>query len=464
MILPREIHRAFLLVLVWTFIGVHTAAAGQTAFTGKANDCFRNVAYQTRAEVKQGQSGDAVRTPILVVVDRPPSLWQQNKRYVVTGTFALLAQMLVILAFLWQRSRNRRIEAELRESEERFRLVANRAPVMIWMSGLDKLCTYFNQSWLDFTGRPLGAELGNGWAEGVHSEDFARCLDTYTKAFDRHESFQMEYRLRRYDGEYCWVLDRGVPRFNADDSFAGYIGSAVDITYKKQAEEALSRVSQKLIEAHEEERTWIARELHDDINQQIALLAVNVGGLKQYIHPSAKKLGLEIGKTSKQLEELGNDVQALSHRLHSSKLEYLGLAEAAAGFCKELSERHDVEIDFRSANIPRGLPREISLCLFRVLQEALQNATKHSGSRHFQVSLSNGPHEIQLTVQDSGIGFDPEETRNGPGLGLTSMTERLKLVNGTLSIHSQPQRGTMICARVPLAPQAKSAAAGYSIQ
>ena len=128
------------------------------------------------------------------------------------------------------------------------------------------MCNYFNQPWLEFTGRPLEMELGNGWAEGVHAEDLEMCLDTYTKAFDRHEPFRIEYRLRRHNGEHRWVFDQGVPRFNCDSSFAGYIGSCIDITDLKRAEEALSTVNRRLIEAQEEERTRIARELHDDIS------------------------------------------------------------------------------------------------------------------------------------------------------------------------------------------------------
>src|SRR5499427_1266998 len=124
----------------------------------------------------------------------------------------------------------------VRESEERFRLVANTAPVMIWMAGTDRLCTYLNQPWLEFTGRPLEGELGDGWAEGVHSEDRERCLETYLQAFARRQSFEMEYRLRRKDDEYRWILDTGVPRFNPDGSFAGYIGSCLDITDRKLAE------------------------------------------------------------------------------------------------------------------------------------------------------------------------------------------------------------------------------------
>ena len=129
----------------------------------------------------------------------------------------------------------------LRESEERFRTMADTAPVMIWMAGTDKLCTFLNKGWLDFTGRTLEQELGNGWAEGVHPEDFDRCLDDYANSFNARQEFTMEYRLRRCDGEYCWVLDHGVPRFESDGKFVGYIGTAIDITESKRAEKALEK-------------------------------------------------------------------------------------------------------------------------------------------------------------------------------------------------------------------------------
>src|SRR4030095_11667414 len=235
----------------------------------------------------------------------------------------------------------------------------------------------------------------------------------------------MEYRLRRHDGEYRWILDQGVPIFKADGSFAGYIGSGMDVTGRKLAEEALSRVSQRLIEAHEEERRRIARELHDDINQRIGLLAANLDHLKQSLPASAVEFRPEIEEAGKQVAELGRDLQSLSHRLHSSKLDLLGLTEAAASFCKECSNLQKVEIDFHAQNIPQDLAAEISLCLYRVLQEALQNATKHSGTRRFKVSLTGGTNEIELTVQDLGIGFVPEHALRARGLWPTSLHERL---------------------------------------
>ena len=142
-------------------------------------------------------------------------------------------------------------EAILRESEQRFRIVADSAPVLIWMSGIDKLCTFFNKHWLDFTGRSLEQEMGNGWAEGVHRDDLQECLNTYIERFDARKPFVMQYRLRRNDGEYRWISDRGVPRFGADGAFAGYIGSCVDVTDLLAKEEALHEFEQRVVLAAE---------------------------------------------------------------------------------------------------------------------------------------------------------------------------------------------------------------------
>ena len=349
-------------------------------------------------------------------------------------------------------------EEERRESESRFQLMADAAPVLIWMSGPDKLCTYFNKPWLDFTGRSIDSELGNGWAKGVHKEDLKRCLEVYTQAFDRREEFRLEYRLQRHDGEYRWILDIGVPRFGQDRSFIGYIGIGIDVTERKRAEEALSTIGRRLIEAHEEERTWIGRELHDDINQKLAMVAIEMDRWSQ--EASRAKFSEHLSHAKKRIMEISKDVQALSHRLHSSKLDYLGLAVAAGSFCGELSEKAKVEVQFSHSAVPSPLPREVSLCLFRVLQEALQNGVKHSGATLFYVNLRGTLDGLELTVSDEGKGFDERDGFSRQGLGLISMRERLQMVHGVLEIETHPGAGTTIFARVPLQTDELRAMAG----
>ena len=214
--------------------------------------------------------------------------------------------------------------------------------------------------------------------------------------------------------------------------------------------------SQKLIEAHEEEKTRIARELHDDISQRIALLGMQLGIFKRGLSASATDLQEEIAGMDRQIGNLASDIQALSRGLHSPKLELIGLKAAVPGFCEELSTRHDVTVDVHLGNIPKRSHAGISLCLYRVLQEALQNVFKHGVSQDAHVSLNDQIDTIRLTVTDSGAGFDPHEAMRGPGLGLTSMKERLKVVGGHLTIHSQRGNGTTIHAVAPLGLPSKS--------
>jgi PAS domain S-box-containing protein len=220
---------------------------------------------------------------------------------------------------------------------------------------------------------------------------------------------------------------------------------ASDVTERKQAEAAFSGMSRRLVEAQEQERARIARELHDDINQRLAMLSVELEQLQD--NPSEIQSRLQ--ELRKQTSEISNDVQSVSRKLHPSRLENLGVVTGIRSWTKEFGQRQQAEINF-SSDVSSPVPSEIGLCLFRVLQEALHNATKHSGVKRIDVQLREESGEIHLIVRDSGRGFDIEAARQGRGLGLTSMQERVRLVNGTIDIQSKPMDGTTILVRVPL--------------
>jgi PAS domain S-box-containing protein len=229
------------------------------------------------------------------------------------------------------------------------------------------------------------------------------------------------------------------------------VGIAViarDLTAQERADRALSSLSRRLLQAQEQERARISRDLHDDIGQRLALLTVELAQLPS--GPVGSRYRKQADKLQMQASEIATDVQALSHKLHSSKLELLGIAAAMKGLCDEFASQQQVEIAFAARDVPRPLQADISLCLFRVLQEALHNSAKHSGVSRIDVNLWAVPEEIHLVVSDAGEGFDLEAARTGRGLGLVSMEERLKLVDGELSINTQPRRGTRIHARAPL--------------
>jgi PAS domain S-box-containing protein len=344
---------------------------------------------------------------------------------------------------------------ELRESEKRFRLLADSSPSLIWMSGADKLLTFFNQGWLKFTGRPLEQELGEGWLSGVHPDDRHHCLRLYSASFDACVDFEMEYRLRRFDGEYRWLLDFGVPRFESDGTFLGYVGSCIDITDRKSAEESLHALTGRLISAQEEERARIARELHDDFSQRLALLGIGLGQLWKKLSPQEVEQRNSVLEMLRGTKEMSSDIHTLSHQLHSSKLEHVGLVPALHGLCKDFSEKYKIEVHFAECDCPIDVPKDVALCLFRVAQEALGNVIKHSGTKEAQVELHTNANGISLCISDQGKGFDPAIKNPAAGIGLIGMTERLRLVGGRLLVKSEPNRGAEILAEVPFAVPVK---------
>src|SRR5467141_1974495 len=355
------------------------------------------------------------------------------------------------------------MEVALRESEERLRLAAQVGKMYAfdWDAATDVVIRSEKASQiLGFASEQIGSSHEQFLAS-VHPEDRPIFIASNTERTPASPNTQINFRLLRPDGSVLWLEKTAHAFFDEQGRMVRMIGMVADVTGRKLAEEAISKVGGRLIEAQEEERRRIARELHDDINQRLALLANDLEMMEQDPPDSAVEVHNRIHEHLRRVHEIGTDVQAISHRLHPSKLQYLGIVAAAKGFCQELSEQHKAAIDFTHADIPLTLPEEISLCLFRVLQEALHNAVKHSGARHFEVQLRGAPGEIQLVIRDPGVGFDSEEAlTNNRGLGLISMRERIILVGGTFLITSKPQWGTEINIRVPLSTEIGMAQAG----
>jgi PAS domain S-box-containing protein len=345
----------------------------------------------------------------------------------------------------------KRAEVKLRESEERFRLAtqAGKMYAYEWDSASDLV------TWTGAYGNILGlfdpAEqiTRQQLAAIVHPDDRARFVSSVDNLTPENPTSQISYRVLRPDGSEIWLEKIGRASFDSQGKLSRVMGMVADITERKLAEAAVANVSRKLIAAQELERTRIGRELHDDIGQRLALVAVQLQQMRDDPLVFAR-VRRRLDALHKKVSEIAADTQSLSHELHSARLQYLGIAAAMRGFCREFGEQQKVKIDFKANDLPTPLSADISLCLFRVLQEALHNSAKHSGTQRFEVRLWGTADEIRLTVKDSGIGFDREAAKTRQGIGLISMEERLKLVYGTLSVESEPGRGTTIDARVPV--------------
>jgi len=382
----------------------------------------------------------------------------------------LLAGVLVVLvvllaaavaALLVQRATYARSQAELRASEERFRQLTEHAPVMIWTSRPDTSMDYFNRRCLDFTGLPMEGLLGTGWLDAVHPDDVQKCRAVYMPAFEHRSAFQMEYRIRSAAGTYKWVLDLGVPNYDAVGGFTGYIGTTIDITDRRNSEDALREseailqsstrrihdLAGRLIVSQESERARVARDLHDDLSQQLAGLSIALSSLKRRASTTegASRIEDEIAVLQSRAFEAAEHVRLISHGLHPTALEHVGLVAALSSHCAELQRHRGLEVSFAATGSFAATNDETALCLYRVAQEALRNVVTHAGARRVEVRLLDEGDRIELTIADDGKGFHIVDARDrNRGLGLISMSERVKLVGGTVSVTTEINRGTTV--------------------
>jgi PAS domain S-box-containing protein len=347
----------------------------------------------------------------------------------------------------------RRAEVTLRESQEHFRLLADSAPVLVWMSGPDMGCTYLNLGWEKFTGRTMAQDAGNGWAEAIHPDDRAGCLAEYHRAFDLRQAVTLEYRLRRADGAYRWVLDHGVPRFLGDGAFAGYIGSCIDITERREADQLRRQLLERVLTTQENERRRIARDLHDGVGQSLTSLLIGLRHVSDTLPEGAARAGLNDLRrlVAGALEE----VRGLSRGLWPSSLEGLGLGAALERLAADYSQTHGIEVFLHAPDLMGGprLPIAVKTALYRIVQEALTNTARHAAAARVNIIAECGPGFVQLIVEDDGRGFvspAPLESPDDAHLGLASIRERATLLGGEARIESEPGGGTTVQVRIPV--------------
>jgi PAS domain S-box-containing protein len=416
----------------------------QTRFTRK--QLLQQVHPEDRANwicSTLGMTPDNPSTRITYRVLRPKGVevWLEKNAH---AFFDSDGRMLRVIGMVADVTERKRAEEGIRESEKQFRTIVETTNEGVWLLDSELHTSYVNRQMAEM----LGYEPGQIVGRSVFDFYFAEDVEHKKQVLSRRQqglSDQCEERLLRKDGNELWVRMAATPVFKDNGEFGGALAMMADITERKRAEKALADMSRKLIQAQEQERARIGRELHDDINQRLAMLALEIGRLQDN-HPELRS---SLQALRQQTTEISNDVQALSHELHSSKLEYLGVVAGMKSWCKEFSERQRMEIDFKT-EVSSTLPLEVGLSLFRVIQEALHNAQKHSGVKRIELQLREDSGEIHLVVSDLGRGFDLETAMQGRGLGLTSMGERVRLMNGTISIESKPMCGTTIHVRVPL--------------
>ena len=387
--------------------------------------------------------------PGSIVLNRQPSFWELYKQYVVVAIFLILLQSAAILGLLWQRARRRSTEAELIRSEEKFSKSFRQSPLAISIASMKDDCYIdVNETFEQQTGWCRDEVIGrspldiNLWVDPHQRSLFIKQLLAEGNVRD------VEVKIRRREGQIRTGL--GSAELIEVNGEPCALSVFADVTERKRAEEALASLSGRLIEAQDEERKRIAREIHDDYNQRVAMVALDLEQLAEDVGDSSVETSQKFHELFDRVSELGADLHSLSHRLHSSTLESLGLLAGVEAFCKEFAEQQGVEVDFVHENVPRGVQADAALCMFRITQEALRNIKRHSGANRAAVRLEQLDGRLHLSVSDCGRGFNSNKPPAECGIGIHGMEERLRLLGGKLEIQSRPMEGTRIDAWLPL--------------
>jgi PAS domain S-box-containing protein len=401
-------------------------------------------------ELRRRKISERRLPPGSVILFREATYWEKHHWLILGVVSASLIEGLLIAVLFAQLRRRRQAEAFLRESEERLNLATTSAGAGLW--AIDQTT---KQIWLTDKARELFglSRKAPDWENllsAIHPEDRERMQNSVEEVLRTGKEFNADFRVVCPDGSARWVSSRGRAQFASHVKLQRLMGACVDITSRKQAEETARDLSGRLIYSQEAERMRLARDLHDDLSQSLALLSIELEMFGQRQPAEPGQVNGRMQEFSARVKRLSSDVHRLSHELHPAKLEQLGLVAALRGFCEEFAVVHEMAIEFADRSLPRAVPRETALCLYRVAQEALQNVVKHSGATAARVELDMEGNELRLVIADDGVGFDPKMMRANSSLGLISMGERVRFVHGLLSVESHTGKGTRVKVRVPI--------------
>jgi len=363
---------------------------------------------------------------------------------------ALVRRLSVVAQVFANALARKRSDDALRDSEEKLALAAESAGAGIWILDLASGRYWVTPRALELLGLSEGQDVTLDRFLGmVHTDDLDAVRQTIREVVSSGEEGQVEYRVVRPDGTVRWLASRGRARLDEPNGPGRLMGVSVDVTERKHLEEVTRSLTGRIIAAHEEERARLARELHDDITQRVACMSVEVARLEAQTSTPAMEESLR--GLRKDLARMGEDVHALSYRLHPSILAELGLTEAIRAECERFTRQHGIAVELTLEEVPDSMPPEASLCLFRVAQEALRNVARHSGARGVALTIAKQREGLQLEVRDDGQGFDATVPPRPPALGLSGMRERVRHLGGRLDVESTPLRGTSVLAWLPLA-------------
>lgn len=380
-------------------------------------------------------------------------LWRY--RWQILGVSALCAaEALLIVLLIANRSRRRHAEIRLRESREQYALALEGSTDGLWdwqVSSGEVFLSSRGRDILGYGDRETVSDVAS-WDGRVHADDRNRVSSSLTEHLaGRAEALRVSFRLSGNDGDPRFILVRGKAQRDAGGHALRVTGSMTDVTEQRLAEQAVRDLNRRLITVQEQERARLARELHDDLSQRLARLAIDAGRTgAATTDPAAAGAMREIGDG---LARLGEDTHAVAYRLHPAVLEDLGLPEALRIECERFSRHHRLPAQLDLSEVPPGIPRDVSICLFRVVQEALRNVGRHARASRTELTLRGLDGGLQLAVRDDGVGFDPARARGHPSLGHASMRERVHSVGGEIDVDSAPGEGTTIAVWVPLREQ-----------